>query len=153
MKTSNNVTREQMEQALRIVNKRFNGNIEFHPSSELGKHHFRLTVKDTKGPGAKVRKANGFQGGRRIKAACWHVHGFFFEALLSVNIDARVFTSSRLSYKGKGLNRKEDKREMLMYRHREGTVIDRNGGNWIDRNVGSFMYPAFASSQCECQSL
>lgn len=65
--------------------------------------------------------------GRRIAAACWHVHGDFFDALLKIQPNAVIVT-----------------------RGGPGAVIDKNGGNWQDCNIGSRMSPMMFSEACEC---
>lgn len=119
-----NCTQEQMQSALDIVNKRYQGNIRFKRLDKNGKRIIAtLTVNDSKAAGSRI-SASYFSGGRRVKAACWHAHGYFFEALLSINPDA-IITSAH-------------------------SKIDRNGGNWRDVNIGSQMYPVYYSEACEC---
>ena len=118
MKT--NATVNQLRDALTEVNERFEGNIRFKTLVPSGKRvSFTLTVNDSKGKGGRRSHT-----GRRIAAACWHVHGYFFEALLK--IDSEIFITSSIGR------------------------IDKSGGNWQNRNIGSIMYPMYYSEACDC---
>ena len=116
-----NVTEKELYQALKEVNKKYNDNVIFNRSPEaFGKKiQFTLRVKDSKKPGAR----RGITG-RRMKSACYHVHGDFFDGLLKINKNAIIET---------------------MY-----NTIDINGGNWIDYNIGSIIDPKMASKACNC---
>lgn len=117
-----NCTKEQLRQALESVNERYQGNIKFKTLEPKGKNFsFTLTVKDSKAMGGKIG-----HNGRRIAAACWHVHGHFFEELFKFAPDAKVL--SRMA----------------------GTWITKMSGNWQDRNIGSMMYPLMFSQACDC---
>lgn len=121
-----NTTRSALFAALDIVNEEYAGNITFQTAPEsLNKKEtrfsFRLSVIDSKESGAR-RSATG----RRIAAACWHVHGDFFEALISITPTAEIRTA--------------------------GGVINAAGGNWQDRNIGSYYQPLMHSEACECNS-
>jgi hypothetical protein len=120
---------ENFHAALAIVNTRYDGNIKFKTLEPKGRRiSFTLTVvSSTIGTGkAKVTAAGSSKGpnGRRIAAACWHVHGDFFDALFRVCPDAVVMSL--------------------------GKVITKDGGNWQDWNKGSMIYPKLASECCEC---
>ena len=118
MKT--NATEQQLNKALEMTNKTFAGNIRFKRIEKQGnKMVFTLTVNDSKKPGAR----RGYSG-QRVAAACWHVHGEFFDNLLEVNKDAEIRTAI-------------------------GT-INMDGGNWIDKNIGSIMQPRMYSKMCDC---
>jgi len=82
------------------------------------------TKKFTLRPVNSAGAGASFKRGRRINACCWHVHGDFFDALLAINPQT-VITSAK-------------------------SKIDINGGNWIDYNVGSIMFPEAASNCCKC---
>jgi len=116
-----NCTSGDLESALHKVNEKYDGNIRF---KTLEANSFTLTVKSSRGPGARRGVA-----GRRIAAACWHVHGDFFDALFEVAPEAVVISG----YLPKG-------------RHR----ITIDGGNWQDWQAGSLYHPAYASELCEC---
>ena len=116
-------TKQELEQALAKVNERYDNNITWNTFEQLNQSgtRFRVTlrVKDSKGKGHK----NGYSGRRTINA-CWHVHGYFFEALLAINPDIVIKTAGR--------------------------TVDKNGGNWEDWNIGSLMCPRYFSEACEC---
>ena len=91
------VTTAQMETALATVNQSYDGNVIFNrfDTERNGKINFTLRVRDSKGPGARRSHT-----GRRIPAACWHVHRDFMTALFDLAPDA-VLRSCRACYKGK----------------------------------------------------
>jgi len=82
MKT--NATIEQLQNSLNFVNKQFDGNIKFKTLEQISKNRisFTLTVKDSKNTGHR-RGYYSHNGNlpKRLAAACWHVHGYFFEYL------------------------------------------------------------------------
>jgi hypothetical protein len=86
----------------------------------------RLSVHNSHGLGAKISR-NRFGGNdRHVKAACWHVHGDFFEALFELEPNAIVSSA--------------------------GKKVTNDEGNWQDWNVGSQMYPVQFSESCGCNS-
>jgi len=121
MKT--NATIQELNEALKEVNKRFGNNITFKTLGKLTskRNTFTLTVIDSHKPGHR----RGFHNNRLVHAACWHVHGYFFEALLNINSDIYILSGNKLR-------------------------IDKNGGNWIDQNIGSIMKPLYYSEACDC---
>ena len=123
-----NCSIQDLNNALAIVNKRYNNNVSFNREPEQhGKLvRFTLRVKDSKGPGHRLGFRFGNRKQRRMTSACWHVHGYFFEALFEVNPSAVVMTGS-------------DRKQITV-----------DGGNWEDRNIGSRAYPMMFSEACEC---
>jgi hypothetical protein len=115
-----NVTETELDLALANTNAQFDGNVDFNRFEQKGKRFF-VTLR-VKNSHGKGAKI-GFSG-RHTVNACWHVHGVFFEKLLEINRSAVIDTV---------LNR-----------------IDKNGGNWTDKNVGSVMEPLAYSDACEC---
>ena len=112
-----NVSQYDLEQALEKVNQQFDGNIRFREIRPAGNNiRFTLTVKNSKGKGGKYN----WKKERRVAAACWHVHGHFFDALP----EGAVIIAN-------------------------GNKI-RPGDEWQDYNVGSMFYPAYASELCDC---
>ena len=91
MKVNAKVKGEELEEALKKVNEEFKGNIAFHNDTDFKKRKFRLTVKDSKKKGSSFNPISG----RRIKAACWHVHGRFFEELFEINEEAIIYSMGR----------------------------------------------------------
>jgi hypothetical protein len=122
-----NVTDNDMESALHACNVQLGtDNVIFNRYEHVGKRiRFTLTVKDSKGKGAR----RGFQvnkdgSHRRLAKACWHAHGEFFEALLDFVPEAVIQAGTK--------------------------TIDKNGGNWQDWNIGSQFEPYFYSEACDC---
>lgn len=116
-----NCTIENLNHALDKVNERFNGNITWkrRPEKIGNRFRFTLTVKNTREPGSRI----GFSG-KRVAAACWHVHGHFFDALIELAPNAEIQSNVN--------------------------VINRFGGNWQDRNIGSVLRPLYFSEACDC---
>lgn len=118
-----NVTIEQMERALKAVNRKYKGNVAFETfTPRKNGVDFTLRTYDSKGPGAR----RSFSG-RRMPKACWHAHGDFFEAVLKIAPEA-----------------------VIISRGGPGARIDRNGGNWQDCNIGSQVQPLMFSEACDC---
>jgi hypothetical protein len=124
MKT--NATIQELNQALAEVNKRFDGNIKFKNIEQKGKKvNFTLTVISSFAPGHRLGCSLTSKGNqKKIAAACWHVHGYFFEELFKINPNAIVKTGDK--------------------------TIDQNQGNWQDWNIGSISRPLNYSDACEC---
>lgn len=115
-----NVSRQDLEEAMARTTRMYDQNIKFLKlvPREVG-WIVRLTVCDSGCPGARVG-----DNGRKIKAACWHAHGNFFEHLLNVNQDA-IIECGKIK-------------------------IDQYGGNWEDMNIGSINKPRYYSEACLC---
>ena len=112
-----------LENALTYINREyFSGNIcwERAPEKQGKALRFTLKVKDSKAPGARVSHQ-----GRRMAKACWHVHGHLFDALFERCPEAVVIPS-------------------------QGMKIHAKGGNWIDREIGSYARPMKYSEACGC---
>lgn len=126
-----NTTIGHLQEALNIINARYGGNIKFKTLEAKGKRiSFTLTVgRTSEGRGAFSKTLPGVSispdGKKRIAAACWHVHGDFFDALFKVCPGAEVSSL--------------------------GKVITKDGGNWQDWNKGSMMNPVPASKCCHCK--
>lgn len=113
-------TIDDLQQALRDINLNYGDNIRFKTLEGRGRNViFTLTVNDTKGPGGRIGHS-----GRHIKAACWHVHGDFFDALFKLVPSAEVVSL------GRRINKEE--------------------GNWKDWNIGSIAFPLMYSEACDC---
>lgn len=118
MKT--NASIYELNQALNYVNQKFDDNIKFKAITPIGKKvQFTLTVHDSKNPGSR-RSAKG----RRIAAACWHVHGYFFEYLFN-NFDNITISAGK-------------------------KVMKDNSDNWQDWQIGNNYRPLMYSEACEC---
>jgi hypothetical protein len=113
--------------ALAKVNERYAGNIKFKRfdtlgamKNGLGRFRVTLTVVDSHGPGASYDQYKG----RHISAACWHVHGYFMNALPQGTV---IITTAG----------------------REKSV-KHPGDTWQDWQAGSMMYPIMMSERCRC---
>ena len=82
-------TEQEILLAIKKVNERFGENIKLKNIKRLSSKRIRftLTVINSSGAGAVIRR------NRRVSAACWHVHGYFFEELFKINSDAYVKTT------------------------------------------------------------
>lgn len=121
--TIKNITRAQLDNALAQVNKKYDDNVIYKDIESLnskGTRH-RLTLRVSD---SKKIGARISYYGKRLVSACWHVHGDFFDAVIDQN-DQAVIRTGRM-------------------------VIDQNGGNWQDFNIGSMMYPLYFSEACGC---
>lgn len=115
-----NVTKQEIETALLNTNKKFEDNIIFNRFESKGKN-FNVTLK------VKNSKCPGARigfSGRAMTAACWHVYGTFIEEILNLNNNAVIVSM--------------------------GEKITINGGNWVDKNIGSIMNPMLYSDACRC---
>jgi len=115
--------------ALKRVNVIFDDNIKFKRGPEYigkdregrSKHRVTLTVEDSRGPGS--RKSNT---GRRIAAACWHVHGHFIDGVLLFDPNGKIET--------------------------DFNTIETAADNWKggERNIGSMARPLCYADACDC---
>lgn len=118
MKT--NATTQELNAALEAVNRKFEGNITIAVNAiSRNRNSFTLGVISSRGAGSRI----GFTG-RRVSAACWHVHGYFFDELIKIN--PAIWVKSSMA------------------------TVDVNGGNWQDRNIGSAYSPLYYSDACDC---
>ena len=124
-------TEDHIRAALDHIQEKYDHNLEFRegtPDPQGGKgFRVRLGVKDNHAKGASVKQRysfDGFEGERHLRAACWHVHGDFFDELFSCCPYAVIVAQNK--------------------------VIRKDEGNWQDYNVGSQMYPVYASESCDC---
>jgi hypothetical protein len=126
-----NVSRQDLDKALQTVNEKYDGNVIWkrEPTPTGKGFRFTLRVLQARGKGGRlgIMGLMGYGKPRHIPAACWHVHGDFFDVLFAVNPNAYVWS---------GKNR-----------------ISKDAGNWQDRNVGSQMNYVSYSDACECAEL
>jgi hypothetical protein len=119
------VSCEEMDIALGATNRKFNNNVQWNNFQVKGKNIIAtLKVRDSHGNGARMTQEQ-----RHLISACWHVHGTFFEALLTINPNAIIITQAQ-------------------------TIFIKNGiiqNNWVDRNIGSVCSPFSWSYACECR--
>lgn len=127
-----NVSETELKEALAQTSALFDNNVDFNRFERHGKQfNVTLRVKNGNVKHGSTRGAqlgNGYLKGKTFPRhtfnACWHVHGTFFERLLEINPNAVITT---------------------MY-----ATINKYGGNWVDRNIGSIMEPLLYSQACEC---
>ena len=130
-----NASEDDIRKALRKIQGKYDENLcflELKPTNRKGnRFQVRLYTHSSEGKGAR----RGFQrtkSGKRnkLRNACWHVHGDFFDALLNINTKAVVSVN-----------------ELQIYRD-NGTIQN----NWIDWNCGSDLYNnIYMSTLCECR--
>ena len=111
----------ELNKALSLINKHYKDNIIFKNIEQISKNRvrFTLTVKDSRQSGGRVSPT-----GRIICAACWHVHGNFFDNLFQINNNVFVLSM--------------------------GKRINKDKGNWIDSNIGSRAVSFNYSDACNC---
>jgi hypothetical protein len=128
---------EELFAALHKINKeKYSENITMihFPLNKKGtRFRVRLSVADSKKPGARRGMPDNGKPGRRIKAACWHTHGHFFDALLEYNPDIIIRAGALKIYQDKGVNGQGGRYN-----------------NWQDRNIGSMLHPFYFSEACDC---
>lgn len=115
-----NVTPQELRQALSNIQNKYENNLDFLKLENLDKG-YRVRLKVKDSKGKGAGVGNT---GRRKISACWHAYGYFFEALLNIN-DKTVIKTSKFT-------------------------INKEGGNWQNYNIGSVVYPLYASEACEC---
>ncbi len=123
MATVTNVTVDDVRDAIAQINADlYNGNIVPKRLEALSATRVRvtLTVRDSRAEGSRISDS-----GRRVSAACWHVHGNLYDAILD-----KVPSAVIRPYGGR---------------------IDCNGGNWQDWNAGSEYAPRAMSTLCDCE--
>ena len=116
-------TSEEIQNALDLTNDEFENNIIFKRFEFVGntrdgreKNRVTLTVKSSREKGGRIG-----QSGKRVAAACWHVHGTFFDNLPEGT--EIVIGSSKKYY---------------------------SGDPWEDTNIGSLYNPLYYSEACDC---
>lgn len=114
-----NTNLQEMEKALEIINQKYDNNIRWKRFENKKTINFTLTVINSKEKGSKINRK-----GRRISAACWHVHGDFFDALFSINPNAVIISL--------------------------GKTITNEKGNWENFNIGTAINPFYISDACNC---
>ena len=116
-----NCTWDDVLKAVEIINKKYDNNITINFDND-GIKRFTLRPVMSNGPGGKINKFMGKT--RRVWACCWHVYGDFFDALFEIAPNAVIIAIGR--------------------------KITKDGGNWVDYNVGNIINPIMASECCEC---
>ena len=120
------VTDAELDAALAAVNQRFGGNIRWnrHDAVNRACTTWEVTLRcyssRASGHGISYSPATG--SWRNLATACWHVHGYFFDALPP---------HARINARGQPFS---------------------PGDPWRDFDVGSVVYPRYASEACSCDS-
>jgi len=118
-------TINDLQTALEKVNQQYDNNIKFRRLDQQGRGvRFTLTVNSSRGKGARL-SVDYANRRRHLAAACWHVHGNFFDCLFGIVPEAEITSN--------------------------GEKITKDYGNWRDWNIGSMMYPMAYSYACECE--
>jgi len=121
MKTNAKI--ETIQKALKIINKKYEGNIEFREIEQQGKRvRFTLRIKESKGPGSRRSPWTN----HRIPSACWHVHGDLFDEIFQIEPDAIIYAT--------------------------GKKIEKYN-NWQDWNIGNKLNPCYFSDACDCNCM
>ena len=116
-----NATIRQLEIALIQVNKVYKNNIIFKDIEQVSSKIVNFTLRVKDSKGSGARRS---YSGRRLVSACWHVHGNLFDCL--IDMDESIYIQSL------------------------GKRIDKDGGNWVDWNIGSKFCPVYISYCCDC---
>jgi len=116
-----NATKNELEEALIAVNEMFEDNVIFKEIKQISKNRIQFTLRTKK---SREKGSRITHSGRHHPSACFHAHGFFFDALFTIN--ENIFIKS---------GRKK---------------ITKDSGNWEDRNIGSIMIPYMHSDACNC---
>jgi len=119
--------------ALKLTTRLYENNIRWKTEPTYKRHDRQgrevytatITVIDSSGPGARRSHT-----GRKISAACWHVHGDLFDRIWALDPEAMIKTNLP---KGTTMNGPED--------------------NWQggDTNIGSMVNPLWFRYACECE--
>jgi hypothetical protein len=121
-----NVTVTQMEVALAIANRAYDGNLQFNRFEPRAKCiGFTLRVKSSKAPGHRLSYS-----GRHLTAACWHAHRDFMRAIFDIAPNA-VLRSCHAVYDGVAM-------------------FEANYRDTGYKNIGSMMQPLDFQNACEC---
>lgn len=131
-------TKENILLALTKANEKFDNNLTFNNFQRLSDTRYRITlkVKDSHGKGARLASYQmqldswhnptnfdeAWRKRRHLISACWHAHGTFFDNLPE--------------------GTKIQTREVITYA----------GDAWQDFDIGSKMFPYYASEACDCNS-
>jgi flagellar biosynthesis GTPase FlhF len=122
-----NVTAAQMEKAMAKVNRSYASNVQFNRFEAIKNgFNFTLRVVSSKGLGHRLSMS-----GRRLTAACWHVHRDFMRAIFDLSPTASL-VSCQAAYHGKA--------------DFEAKYPDTAG-----INIGSMMQPMSMEEACACR--
>jgi hypothetical protein len=104
---------DQLTSCIENVNSKHGYKLIYNRYPERKGNYLHFTIRSEKSgiPGARTSHS-----GRNMVSASWHAHGYLFDEILNLNEDAIIKVGNN-------------------------HTIDQNGGNWIDRNIGSLMNP------------
>jgi len=105
-----------VEKALNDTNSSRGYKLIFNRAPEMVGNYCFFTIRSKK---SKIPGASVSHSGRNSPSASWEAHGYFFEALLKLDLECTIKTAM--------------------------STITKAGGNWKDVNVGSLMCPFYAS--------
>lgn len=105
MTTNANIN--ELQNALSILNKQYDGNISFETLEQKTKNRVSFTLKAK----SKLKGARTSASGRNMPKASWHVHGTLFDILFELRSDIFILSL--------------------------GKKITIDGGNWQDTQIGS----------------
>lgn len=135
------VAREQLDAALAEVNRKYNGNIVFEwrdlvdHTRRDGREEWRVKLKtlDSRAYGSRrsIVLAPHDRNSRYIPAACWHVHGEFFDALGRLAPEAEMIGSAG-AFGAQG-------RRCRVAAH-----------GWVDHLTANAYDGVYASDACDC---
>lgn len=125
-----NATKEQLYKAVRETSKAYEGNVRFklEPDAVNQKgtaHRLTLTVIRSANPGGRRSST-----GRKVAAACWHVHRDFMKALYGMTPEATI--KSALAF------------------YRGVKDFEANFEDTGKHNMGSAFEPCAVRNACEC---
>ena len=125
-----NISELDLYEALALTNVSFRDNVIWNRKPDrVGKRYrFTLKVKSSlmRGAGKSPTHIRHDGGRYRLATACWHVHGLFFNHLITINKKAIIETT-----------------------YGAGT-ISIEGGNWVDYPRGNIANSIMASKLCDC---
>lgn len=130
-------SKQAIETALEVVNRAYDSNVMFNrfdaANAKDNKYNVTLRVVSSRGKGARMNH----DWSRHLVAACWHVHGDFFDALPD--------GTKVVSHWGS-----QGKQVTFTVAQSRDSGTHYKSGYWQDQQVGSVMQPAMMSELCEC---
>ncbi|MCW3994949.1 MAG: hypothetical protein NWE98_02215 [Candidatus Bathyarchaeota archaeon] len=122
------ITKNEIETAFQKINAKYNNNLVLNCETlSATRHRVRIRAVPKKQRKSDDGVKLGYNG-RLTAAACWHVHGYFFDELLALQPKTIIRALKRKIYAKNG----------------------RIFGNWQDWNCGSILNPKMASDYCMC---
>ena len=117
-----NATIKELDQAMKEVNKLYDNNIIYNRRpDQINTNRIAFTIRCKDSKGSGARIS---PSSRRMISACWHVHGKLFDILFDLRPDITIRATGKL------------------------ITIDQ--GNWLDKQIGSYMDPFYYSESCNC---